>query len=269
VKNADAPAQSDAAIYNTIGHGYARTRAADARITNQLVALLNLPAQSTILDVGAGTGKYARALADRGYSVIALEPSETMQAQSPPHAGVQFVRAFAEDIPLSAASVNGAIVVLAAHHFDDRFAAFREIARVVGHGAIVVFTFDPSAFERFWLARYFPQIGQKFRSPLSNLAAELHRVTSRQVRVIDFPLPADLQDRFGAACWSSPEAYLKPEIRNGISDFALMDIDDLETGLARLAADLESGRWDARYGTLRTQACHDVGYRFLIVEATA
>ncbi|HET6407851.1 MAG TPA: class I SAM-dependent methyltransferase [Chthoniobacteraceae bacterium] len=257
-------------LYNMIGHGYAKTRAPDDRITNRLVALLNLPPNATVLDVGAGTGKYARAFADRGYSVIALEPSEVMQAQSEPCSGVRFVRAAAESIPLPDNSVDGAIVVLAVHHFENRPLAFREIIRVVGDGPVVVFTFDPSNFDQFWLSKYFPAIGRRFRSlpaGLSNLAEEIGRVTSRKTRRVSFPLPPDLQDSFGAASWSCPEAYLRPEIRNGISDFALMRPDDLESGLESLAGDLKSGRWDLKYGALRTQEFFDAGYRFIIVEA--
>jgi SAM-dependent methyltransferase len=256
-------------IYNTIGHGYAKTRAPDPRITSQLIALLDLPAGSTILDVGAGTGKYSRALADRGYSMIALEPSEVMQAQGEPHPGVRTVQASAEHIPLPDASVNGAIVVLAAHHFADRPAAYREMVRVVGNGPMVLFAFDPFVFEQFWLADYFPQIGRKFqssKSELSHIATEIQQVTSRNVRVVPFPLPRDLQDGFGAAYWARPEAYLKPEVRNGISDFALMDQDELESGLEQLQDDLKSGRWDAKYGALRTQDSYEVGYRFIVAE---
>lgn len=48
--------QPEQAIYNTIGHGYAKTRAPDHRITAHLIALLDLPVSATILDVGAGRG---------------------------------------------------------------------------------------------------------------------------------------------------------------------------------------------------------------------
>ena len=94
-------------------------------------------------------------------------------------------------------------------------------------------------------------------------------MTSREVRQVAFPLPPDLQDKFGAASWSRPEDYLQPEIRDGISDFALMSTDDLEQGLENLTMDLESGRWDLKYGALRTQEYFDAGYRFIIVEANA
>lgn len=254
-------------IYNQIGHGYAKTRLADDRITDRLVELLNLPAPATILDVGAGTGKYARALADRGFRLIALEPSEVMQAQGEPHEGVQWIEAFAEQIPLPDRSVDGVMVVLAVHHFEDRPAAFREMARVVGDGPIVLFTFDPSAFGQIWLSDYFPQMGRRFQGlaeDLQHTAAELERATSRPSRVVPFPLPPDLQDRFGASYWANPEAYLDPEVRQGISDFALMPPADSEAGLQRLEAEIQSGEWDRKYGSLRTQKTYEAGYRFIV-----
>jgi hypothetical protein len=46
-----------------------------------------------------------------------------------------------------------------------------------------------------------------------------------------------------------------------------MPEDEIERGLARLEADLESGRWDERNGHLRTQAELDVGLRLLRAES--
>jgi hypothetical protein len=89
-------------------------------------------------------------------------------------------------------------------------------------------------------------------------------VTSRTSRAVAFPLPPDLRDRFGASYWSCPEAYLDPEVRQGMSDFALMDQSDVEHGLQRLATDLQSGHWDSKYGDLRTGETYDVGFRFII-----
>ena len=42
----------------------------------------------------------------------------------------------------------------------------------------------------------------------------------------------------------------------------------LDEGLARLAADLDEGRWDARFGHLRAQDNADLGYRLLVAEPT-
>jgi SAM-dependent methyltransferase len=256
-------------LYDTIGRGYAKTRVADSRIADRLVALLDLPPNATVLDVGAGTGKYARALADHGFKVIALEPSEVMQSQATPHEGVRFVQACAETVPLPDSSADGAIVVLALHHFRNRMAAFGEVLRVVGQGPVVLFTFDPVAFSKFWLARYFPRLSRRFAGyvSLSEIISELQGlVPQRRVNTVPFPLPRDLQDKFGAASWGHPEAYLDAEIRNGISDFALMPAVELQSGLQNLRDDLASGRWDDAYGSLRTLEAYEVGYHFIVVE---
>jgi ubiquinone/menaquinone biosynthesis C-methylase UbiE len=254
-------------LYDTIGQGYAKTRPVDDRIVTALVAALALPAGATILDVGAGTGKYSQALADRGFSMIAVEPSEVMREQSLPHDGVRWVTAVAEGIPLPANSADGAFIVLALHHFSDRAQAFREITRVIEDGPLVIFTFEPSALNRFWLADYFPNLGREIRSSFSDLedvAEEVQRLTSRKVSSVPFLLPRDLQDKFAAAAWATPENYLDPEVRNGISSFPLMRKEDVDEGLARLKADLTDGRWDAKYGALRSQDSYEAGYKFII-----
>jgi ubiquinone/menaquinone biosynthesis C-methylase UbiE len=257
------------ALYDSIGKGYAKTRGADPRIAGRLIELLDLPPDATVLDVGAGTGKYARALANHGFKVIALEPSEVMQSQATPHDSVRFVPACAENMPLPDASADGAIVVLALHHFRDRLKAFEEVLRVVGTGPVVLFTFDPAAFREFWLAEYFPHLGRKFAGSVSlgEIVSEIRQAARRRkVNVLPFPLPRDLQDKFGAASWGQPEAYLDAEVRNGISDFALMPAAEIESGLQKLRDDLATGRWDQAYGALRTLEAYEVGYHFIVVE---
>jgi hypothetical protein len=67
--------------------------------------------------------------------------------------------------------------------------------------------------------------------------------------------------------WGRPEAYLEREVRGGISHLALMPEAMVRAGTERLAADLRSGAWDARYGFLRSQTHYDAGYRFMVAEA--
>jgi hypothetical protein len=61
---------------------------------------------------------------------------------------------------------------------------------------------------------------------------------------------------------ADPRAYLNPHIRKGIS--TLWKMQDAETGLARLAADLDSGSWEARYGELLKLDELDAGYRLIV-----
>ena len=79
-------------------------------------------------------------------------------------------------------------------------------------------------------------------------------------------VPHDCVDGFLGAFWRRPDAYLDPGVRRGISGFAQLSSGGLEEGLARLAADLDEGRWDTRFGHLRTQDNADLGYRLLVAE---
>jgi SAM-dependent methyltransferase len=96
-----------------------------------------LPAESTVLDVGAGTGKLTRVLVRRYARVIAVEPLDGMRAileRVVPDAEALAGRA--EDIPLPDASVDGVFAGQAFHWFanDD---AVAEIARVLRPGGVV------------------------------------------------------------------------------------------------------------------------------------
>jgi hypothetical protein len=77
-------------------------------------------------------------------------------------------------------------------------------------------------------------------------------------------VPRDCTDGFGEAFWARPEAYLDPQVRAGMSAFALLTPPETEPGLRRLAADLRSGAWDARHGHLRQLAELDCGHRLIV-----
>jgi protein-L-isoaspartate O-methyltransferase len=79
----------DPPTYESIGEGYPRHRRADPRIVRELARLLGPPKGGEILDVGAGTGNYAAALAGLGYRVIAVEPAATMRSQARKVPGVR------------------------------------------------------------------------------------------------------------------------------------------------------------------------------------
>lgn len=67
--------------YDRIGKTYTSTRAADPRISQNLIELLKLPPNSSIIDIGAGSGNYSLALAEHGFRVTAVELSEIMRKQ--------------------------------------------------------------------------------------------------------------------------------------------------------------------------------------------
>ncbi len=259
---------ADAPAYDTIGLSYTKTRRADPRITDALVNLLALPPGSAIADIGAGTGNYACALAERGFEVQAVEPSPVMRGQAKSHPRVQWHEGIAERLPLPDGSVQGCVSTLTLHHFTDLPLALREMRRVAGNGPFVFLTFDYRQIEPLWLADYFPALwSEAVQSlpPLENIASEARAGTGRSVEIIPFLMPFDLVDLFLAAGWQRPDIYLDPAVRAGMSIFAMGDKNEIEAGLARLRADLETGHWDTKYGSLKGLAEIDAGYRFLRV----
>jgi ubiquinone/menaquinone biosynthesis C-methylase UbiE len=253
-------------LYDSIGRTYAQTRGSDSRITARLLQILSTVPLSTVVDIGAGTGSYATALAEQGYRVLAVEPSGVMREQAVVHPAIQWIDAVVENVPLPNGAADAAIVMLACHHFQDCCQAFQEMQRITEGGPIILFTYDPDKIADFWLTQYFPALVTDVRStfmPIPELVSELQSAATSAVTVEPFALPHDLSDAFAAVGWARPELYLDPAVRSGISSFAKMTTHDLEQGLSALRSDLRTGVWEQRYGTLCTQSHHDVGYRFV------
>ncbi len=94
-----------------------------------------LPADArTVLDLGAGTGKFTRSLVARGLEVIAIEPDEVMRATlAAVLPGVRAISGTGESIPLPDSSVDVVTVAQAWHWMDAPRAAI-EVARVLRPG---------------------------------------------------------------------------------------------------------------------------------------
>jgi ubiquinone/menaquinone biosynthesis C-methylase UbiE len=95
---------------------------------------LELREGQTVLDLGAGTGKLARALAGTGARVVAVEPGEAMLAElkrAVPQ--VKALRGGAEDIPLGDSTVD-AVTVGQAFHWFRHDEAVPELHRVLKPG---------------------------------------------------------------------------------------------------------------------------------------
>lgn len=105
-----------------------------AELGHWLRDTLGLAPGRSVVDLGAGTGKFTRLLVSTGASVIAVEPVDAMRAQlSAKVAEAQALKGSAEAIPLPDASVD-AVVCAQAFHWFANAAAMREIHRVLKPG---------------------------------------------------------------------------------------------------------------------------------------
>jgi ubiquinone/menaquinone biosynthesis C-methylase UbiE len=253
-------------LYNSIGKNYNSHRIADSRISLLIKDLLNLPPGTTIADIGAGTGNYANALAEFGYKIAAVEPSDLMRKQAIQNKGVQWLSGTAESIPLPDNSVNGVIIVLALHHFSDVPKAAHELVRICPNGPVVIFTMDPRDSEKFWFNNYFPEIEQhvaKTFPPINEIIKLIDSENNWTTSIRKFPLPYDLADMNMCSGWNQPEIYFDADMRKNTSGFALASSGAVKKGLKRLQQDLNTGEWDQKYGFLRKLNSFDAGFRFI------
>ncbi|HTX60154.1 MAG TPA: class I SAM-dependent methyltransferase [Verrucomicrobiae bacterium] len=89
------------------------------------------PAALTLADVGAGTGISARAFAERGARVIAIEPNASMREQAGAHELIEWREGTGESTGLPDGSVDLVVACQAFHWFatPGAMTEFRRIAR--------------------------------------------------------------------------------------------------------------------------------------------
>lgn len=248
------------ALYDTIGQGYANTRRPDPRLAAIIDAALGNA--KTVVNVGAGTGSYEPA----NREVIAIEPSELMIAQRPP-GSARCLRGTADTLPLESKSADAAMAILSAHHWPDLARGVQEMARVARRRAILL-TWVPDS-PAFWLTQdYFPEIRAHDRTIFPDTATL--KATLREhvgpVTISPVPIPHDCIDGMLCAYWRRPDAYLRDDVRRGMSSFSRIDA---SAGLKGLRADLASGAWHARNSHLLALEQLDLGYRLAICEIDA
>jgi Methyltransferase domain len=101
--------------------------------------LLGLPAATTVVDVGCGTGRVAGELAQRGVWAVGVDVSEHMITVARERwPGAEFGCASATALPLANASVHGYRADKVFHEIDDPAAALAEARRVLAPGGRTV-----------------------------------------------------------------------------------------------------------------------------------
>jgi SAM-dependent methyltransferase len=244
-------------VYDEIGRGYVVSRRPDPRIARAIHAALG-DARS-VVNVGAGAGSYEPA----NLFVTAVEPSLEMIRQRP-SGSAPVVQAVAEHLPFADASFDAALAILTVHHWTDRAAGLAELARVARRRAVVL-TWDPACLEDFWLTtEYLPAL-LDLDLPRFPALPDIAR-SFATIEALPVPIPHDCQDGFLGAFWRRPDAYLDPDVRRAISGFAQLPPAVVDDCVARLAADLGSGRWNDRFGHLRRQDSADLGYRLIVAD---
>ncbi|MEM6990159.1 MAG: methyltransferase domain-containing protein [Myxococcota bacterium] len=242
--------------YDRIGVGYANTRREDPRTARRIIDALG--DARTVVNVGAGSGSYEPT--DR--HVIAIEPSDTMASQRPPHRSPA-IRATAGALPLRNDSVDAAMAVLTVHHWDDEQARGVHEMRRIARGPVVIVTIDPLVSETMWLlADYLPEIAALDRRIFPPIAT-LERWLGPETVTTVLPVARDTCDWTLLSFWAHPERVLDAAARRATSGFARLPAATVRRAVEAVQGDLDSGRWDEAHGSLRELDELDVGLRLV------
>jgi SAM-dependent methyltransferase len=217
--------------YDDYAQQYASTRWAVPWITSVLARQVSpLPAISTLLEIGCGTGNYIITLAEMFPSCVckAFDLSREMLAVARSRSGsVRFLVGDADaSFPYSAQEADFAFLVDVVHHLRNLDNLFRESARILKpRGILVVVTDSEANIRNRSLTHFFPEIldVELKRYPLIE---ELNSAAKRAGLRCDAQEPAegdlDLNDAFIAKleqkCSSamrliSPEAHRAGMVR--------------------------------------------------------
>jgi SAM-dependent methyltransferase len=240
--------------YDSIGATYTATRRTEPRIAAQIWTALG--DARTVLNVGAGAGSYEPPDRD----VLAVEPSALMRSKRLPGAA-PCLAGTAENLPFDDQSFDAAMAVCTVHHWQDPIAGLRELRRVARR--VVVFLFDTSDPDQFWLTRdYLPEFADlRMRKVLASPTELAGALGARTEPVL---LPWDCADGFFEAHWRRPEAYLEEEVRRGVSVWAAVGPDVEQRAIHSLRDDLASGRWIERNRDIVDLEAVELGARLLI-----
>lgn len=238
-------------LYDRIGVDYTWGRRTDPRWQAPITAALGDARQ--VVNVGAGAGSYEPA--ER--TVLAVEPSAEMISQRAA-GSAPAVRAVAESLPVR--SADAVLAVLTVHHWSDWRRGIAELRRVAP--LRVVLAYDTRLHAEYWFTReYVPEIAalELARPSANDIANELGADT-----VTPLLLPWDFTDGVFPAYWRRPAAYLDPMVRRNCSALAQVSMTAVDSGIARLRQDLDSGRWHTRHWPLLDMDEFDAGFRLVV-----
>jgi len=180
-----------------------------------------------------------------------LDPSKEMLTKAKKkNSSVIWREGSAEDIELKSASVDGVLMSLTIHHWEDIHKGFEEVSRVLKrNGRLVLFTTLPGQTRAYWLYHYFPTMIEesvKILPSMNEIESDFANAGIEIIKREPYFVKPDLEDWFLYCGKHNPEVYFREEIRRGISSFSLLSHQrEVPNGLAQLRKDIDTGEIEA------------------------
>lgn len=205
-----------ARAFGAVAEQYSRLRPGyPAAAIDVILGSIRPPA--TVLDLAAGTGQLTGDLCDRGFRVIAVEPSAGMARQLRiRRPAALLARGVAERIPLPDGAVDAVIVGQAFHWFaaEQALAEMARVSRSGGRTGLLWNSYDPEDELAMGLQHQVRElVGRKFPggdsvstsepdSPFGT-STEFGDVTRTTVRWAERRTIGEFQELFGTFSWIS------------------------------------------------------------------
>ena len=168
-------------------------------VSREVVRSLALQAGERVVDLGAGMGAATMVAAHGGATVVAVDPTSYMRRILDVRrrwqrggGAITVVEGAAESIPLPDASVDALWTVNTIHHWTERTAACRELARVMRPGGRVLL------------------VDEDFDDPAHPLHKRTQAARERHGFAFEEVNPAALADSLRAAGFASAEGASAP-----------------------------------------------------------
>jgi ubiquinone/menaquinone biosynthesis C-methylase UbiE len=227
--------------YSRQAQTYDETRAASPSVLEPLrEALAGAPGRR-LVDIGGGTGNYAKVLSDEGWDPLVVDREPAMLARARAK-GLETLEADAQRLPLPDACADAAMLVSMLHHVDDKPAAIAEAMRILRPGGrLVLMVFTREDIAGAWMSDYWPSTRPWMDASHPALDELLALLPGARQRPIVY---RDLEDGSLAALGAHPEKLADPRWHRQTSYFERLSRyhpDELRAGLERLERDLDAG----------------------------
>jgi SAM-dependent methyltransferase len=193
-----------------------------------LVEVGGLRNRERVLDVGAGTGRFAKLLCDTN-PVVALDSEIAMLRIARTKGPFECVRGDGRRLPFRADAFDLAMIVMVLHHLKDYAAALHDIARVAHR--VVIATSDMATRRLGILEEAFPSLLAIDRDRFPSIPAVLDALEAAGLR-------HPVVDERAYARRLTAEEQLDRVRRRYLSTFDLLPPGEYEQGLRFLEAEM-------------------------------
>jgi SAM-dependent methyltransferase len=228
--------------YGDVAAAYDNSRRVEPAIADSLVAGLKSLGAQTVLEIGAGTGNYTRALGTNGLSMIAIDRSAAMVEIGARKAPAHWILADGDSLPFGKRTIDAVTGVNVLHHLPALEAALSEFRRVARAGAVFQAVIREN-LETLWYRHYFPEIDDvllPLHPTLGSLITAMFRAGFSRVATAKVFYSGRCDLTFEAAR-NQPRLLFDPAFRVSTSGFRRLTNAGIVRGLAALERDLNSG----------------------------